>query len=153
MDINDDFKEAMSLIPTSVGVVWLRKNHAQKIGCTISSFISVSVSLGKEKIAFVLRNNSRTAQNLANSEEFHISILDKTQHEVAKIFASGLSIEHLNQSLKNHVDWREGAICEFSLKINRQIQVDDSTIFVARVKSFLYRPSRLPLVYSSRKYD
>ena len=89
---NKEFKEAMSLIPTSVAVAWLTNDQHEILGCTISSFISISVEQENEMIAFVLRSNSRTGLSIGKSGSFNISILSRNQSEIASIFARGLPI-------------------------------------------------------------
>ena len=152
MQDNHDFKEAMSLIPTCVGVVWINQNQTHKLGCTISSFVSVSVANDNEIVAFVLRSDSRTAQIIKETNELNVSILSENQFEIAGIFAAGLTIKQLNKSLEVFPEWNKSSICEFSLKIEKEIEISQSTIFIAKVESFLYRQDIKPLVYSSRKY-
>ena len=152
MNANDKFKEAMSLVPTSVGVVWRSNDRKEISGCTISSFISISVQLENEVIAFVLRNDSRTGHMISKAGDFKISILSKDQVEIANIFSKGLSIVELNSAIEAYPTWIESTICEFSLKFQQQIHFSNSTIFVADVISFLSRPKIEPLIYSARKF-
>ena len=152
MHANDKFKEVMSLIPTSVAIAWIRNDQSEIFGCTISSFISVSVEKENEAIAFVLRNDSRTGYAISNSENFTISILSKDQVEIANIFSRGLPIAEMNSAIRTYPTWNDCSTCEFSLKLQRQILLSNSTIFIADVVSFLSRPRLEPLVYSARKY-
>lgn len=152
MIVNDTFKETMSLIPTSVAILWLTNDQGQILGCTISSFISVSVIQENEEIAFVLRSNSRTGQSIRSSQSFKISILNKDQIEIAKIFSEGMPIIELNAAIQSFPTWIDNSVCEFSLRIKQEIVLSNSTIFVARVNSFLSRPQLQPMVYSARKY-
>lgn len=150
---NDKFKEAMSLIPTSVAIVWLADERNQFFGCTISSFISVSVVQESEEVAFILRSNSRTGERIRNSKKFKVSILSRDQVEIAKLFSRGLSISEVNSSTELHPLWFEESICEFSLTIKQEISLSSSTMFIASVMSFLSRPNLQPLVYSAREYQ
>ena len=149
---NNEFKEAMSLIPTSVAIAWLTNDQHEILGCTISSFISVSVEHENEMIAFVLRSDSRTGLSIGKSRTFNISILSRNQSEIASIFARGLSIEELNSSMKTHPTWNKDSVCEFSLRLQQEIVLRNSRIFIADVTSFCSRPTLDPLVYSARKY-
>ena len=142
----------MSLIPTSVAIAWLTNDQGQIIGCTISSFISVSVIQESEEIAFVLRSNSRTGQSIRSSQKFKISILSKDQVEIAKIFSRGMQINDLNSAIQAFPKWIDNSVCEFSLKMKQEITLSNSIIFVASVSSFLSRPQLQPMVYSAREY-
>jgi flavin reductase (DIM6/NTAB) family NADH-FMN oxidoreductase RutF len=149
---NIKFKEAMSLIPTSVAIAWLANEKKQFFGCTISSFISVSIIQESEQVAFLLRTNSRTGERIRNSKNFKISILSKDQIEIAKIFSRGLGITELNLATEEYPLWFEESVCEFSLTMEQEVVLSNSTIFIANVTSFLSRPNLQPLVYIAREY-
>ena len=153
MTPNVEFKEAMSLIPTSVGVVWLNSNDNQKIGCTISSFISVSVTTDSEVIAFVLKGESRTAKILIEAGTFQIAILSQQQLEIAKIFSRSFPVDQLNDALLGYPSWVENSICWFKLSVRKTIPVNDTVMFMADVNGYRYNIDAEPLVYSSRKYS
>lgn len=152
MTTNGNFKDAMSLVPTSVAIVWSTDEQNQVFGCTISSFISVSVIQDCEEVAFILRTNSKTGERIRNSKNFNISILNRNQQSIAKIFSQGLLSADLNLAIKANSMWFEESVCEFSLAMKQEIALENSTIFVASVKSFSSRPILQPLVYSARKY-
>jgi len=153
MSANDKFKDAMSLVPTSVAIVWLKDEQNRFFGCTISSFISVSVIQDREEVAFVLRPNSKTGERIRNSKNFHISILNRKQERIAKFFSQGLLNADLNLAIKADSMWFEESVCEFSLAMKQEIVLENSTIFVADVKSFSSRPNLQPLIYSAREYQ
>lgn len=153
MFANNEFKEVMSLVPTSVAIVWYSSEQYGISGCTISSFISVSVEQENEMIAFVLKSNSRTGIIISKSKTFHISILSREQVEIANIFAKGLTISELNSYIKTHPTWTQNSVCEFAVKLSQEIVLPNSKIFIADVTSFLSRPTLEPLVYSARKYN
>jgi flavin reductase (DIM6/NTAB) family NADH-FMN oxidoreductase RutF len=153
MSTNDKFKDAMSLVPTSVAIVWLRDEQNQFFGCTISSLISVSVIQDCEEVAFILRTNSKTGERIRNSKNFNISILNRNQESIAKIFSQGLLSTDLNVAIKANSMWFEESVCEFSLSLKQEITLENSTIFVASVKSFSSRPNLQPLIYSARKFQ
>ena len=150
---NIEFKETMSLIPTSVGVVWLNSNNNQKIGCTISSFISVSVTTDSEVIAFVLKGDSRTAKILSEVGSFQIAILNQRQSEIAKIFSSSFPVDQLNEALLGYPSWVENAVCWFKLSVRKTFPVNDTVMFMADVKGYGYNVGSEPLIYSSRSYS
>ena len=150
---NVGFKEAMSLVPTCVGVVWLVTNDNQKIGCTISSFISVSITTDSEVVAFVLRNESRTAKALSEVEVFQIAILSQRQQEIARIFSSSFSVDQLNDELLDFPSWIDNAVCWFKLTVRETISVNDTVIIMADVNGFVYNMGEEPLIYSSRNYS
>ncbi len=152
MPANDKFKDAMSLVPTSVAIAWTKNNQGEISGCTISSFISVSVEKENEAIAFVLRNDSRTATTISELEKFKISILSEDQVELANIFSRGLPIAELNSVIGTNPTWIYHSTCEFTLKLQQKVLLTNSTIFIADVLSFIARPNLQPLIYSAREY-
>ena len=152
MKRSSEFKDAMSLVPTSVGILWMDLISGDKVGCTISSFISVSVEMAKEKIAFVLRDQSRTTSYLRKTEYFHISILGEKQVDIARLFASSFPVPLLNEELLNFPNWESSALCNFRLSVSQIQPVNDTLIVTADVLNYSFNANIKPLVYASRKF-
>jgi len=149
---NDYFKDVMSTIPSCVGIVWVKVNETQTLGCTISSFISISVALGDEKVCFILKNNSRTGELIESSKTFNISILGEKQSEIAKLFAAGISPNEIDLFLKKQTDWESHTICNLVLEYNKKYVENFSTIYIANVISSKPIAGIDPLIYRNRKF-
>ena len=149
---NQEFKDAMSLVPTSVGIVWSRLNDHEIVGCTISSFISVSVLTEQEAVGFVLKRESRTANTLGQQQEYKVSILSENQSRIAEIFASGMSTADLYSSLTKEASWDKLVLCEFNLSTLNIIEVGPALLFISHVNSINVHSDKRPLIYSSRKF-
>ena len=149
---NKEFKDAMSLVPTSVGIVWSRLNNHEIVGCTISSFISVSILTEQEAVGFVLKRESRTANTLRQQQRYTVSILSENQSRIAEIFASGMSVADLHSSLTKEASWDKLVVCEFNLSISNIIEVGPALMFISHVDSINVHRDQRPLIYSSRKF-
>ena len=147
------FKDVMSLIPTAVGIVWYLESNEDVLGCTISSFISVSIEEKRETVAFVLKEESRTAHQLKELSTYRISILSQNQSNIAKVFGSGMSASEKSKSIAQYDSWYKDTLCEFRLQNIQQVTVGSSVIFLAKVISFSSNPVKLPLVYQSRRFS
>jgi flavin reductase (DIM6/NTAB) family NADH-FMN oxidoreductase RutF len=149
---NKEFKDAMSLVPTSVGIVWSRLNDHEIVGCTISSFISVSILTEQEAVGFVLRRESRTANTLRQQQEYTVSILSENQSRIAEIFASGMGTADLYSSLAKEASWDKLVVCEFHLSNSDIIDVGPALLFISHVNSMNVYSDKRPLIYSSRQF-
>lgn len=143
----------MSLIPTAVGIVWSLESNGDVLGCTISSFISVSIEEKQETVAFVLRQESRTAHQLKELSVYRVSILSQDQSSIAKVFANGMSASEKSKLISQYNLWYEDTVCEFQLQPMQQVIVGSSIIFLAKVISFSSNPVKQPLVYQSRRFS
>jgi flavin reductase (DIM6/NTAB) family NADH-FMN oxidoreductase RutF len=142
----------MSLIPTSVGIVWSHTLSGEITGCTISSFISVSIEESRQVVAFVLNKESRTALNLNSSNEYTVSILNQDQAHIARIFASKITVEQKNVELAEVKSWPNENLCNFILRTIEGFEIGSSKMFFAEVISFNYNSKISPLVYSARVF-
>ena len=150
---NPQFKDVMSSIPTSVGIILVSVEDSQIVGCTISSFFSISVNQEEESVGFVLRNNSRTGTALEERNTFRISILGQNQIQIANIFASRKSPEDLNKALKETNKWEANAVCHFELKYIKKYAEKWSTLYISNLISFQMNSNIKPLIYSHRKFS
>lgn len=150
---NIQFKDVMSSIPTSVGIILVSADDSQIVGCTISSFFSISVNQKEESVGFVLRNNSRTGAALEERNTFRISILGQEQAQIANIFASGKSPEDLKKALKDADEWEANAVCHFELKYIKKYLEKWSSLYISNLISFQINSTVKPLIYSDRKFS
>lgn len=149
---NDNFKDVMSTIPSCVGIVWVKVNETQTLGCTVSSFISISVALDDETVGFILKNNSRTGESIETCETFNISILGEQQSEIAKVFAAGKSPQEIDLFLRTQEGWESHTICNFVLSYKKKHVENFSTIYIANVISSTPIVGIKPLIYRHRKF-
>lgn len=80
-------RAAAAHFPTGVAIVTSRDESGDPVGCTISSFLSVS--LEPPIVAISLRTVSNTPRHITTFGHFGISVLAARQHAVAHLFASG----------------------------------------------------------------
>ena len=158
----NDFKDAMSQIPSSVSVVGAFANnfHPEIVAATISSLVSVSVNPESEEVLFALKNSSFLGNHLLNSSLCSISVLNNMQHEVAHLFGSRTSaLESQVGSVEKFWNrsgdfpYIDEAFVVFSCKIRESIKRDHSTIYFAEVIQFFSDNRHKPLVYFDRRFN
>ena len=81
-----ELRAAASHFPTGVAIVSTLGHIGQPVGCTISSFLSVS--LDPPIVAVSLSRRSSTAEQVIARGSFGISVLSSTQRGIAHVFAS-----------------------------------------------------------------
>jgi flavin reductase (DIM6/NTAB) family NADH-FMN oxidoreductase RutF len=156
MDLDNsmqDYKNAMSRVPTSVGVVWTLNANNQIVGCTISSFMSVSIDRNEQVVAFILKTSSRTAAILETQDDFQVSILNEDQVLLARTFASDDRFVENNLEIFSQDNWRHDCVCEFKIKARQKFVIGGSQLLIADVLSYFYNPTKKPLVYSARSFS
>lgn len=79
-------RAAAAHFPTGVAIVTTMDANADPVGCTVSSFLSVS--LDPAIVAVSLRTGSQTASHIAAHGHFGINVLAARQHALAHLFAS-----------------------------------------------------------------
>ncbi|MFA7267666.1 MAG: flavin reductase family protein [Candidatus Nanopelagicales bacterium] len=99
-----ELRAAASHFPTGVAIVSTLSEIAEPVGCTISSFLSVS--LAPPIVAVSLSRQSSTAAQVITRGNFGISVLSSTQRGIAHVFASR-DVDHDQRFAGVH--WRAGA--------------------------------------------
>jgi len=156
------FRDAMSLVPTSVSIIRLapKAKNSEFVAATVSSLISVSVAEGEEEVLFALKNDSYLGQRILQENSFTISLLSSSQEFIAKLYGSSKPSTNLPE-IKQEKLWLEvngsfylknsvvSLICELSDHHVREY----STIYFGRVTESITSATDLPLIYQNRNFQ
>lgn len=96
-------RAAASHFPTGVAIVSTLDERGEPVGCTISSFLSVS--LEPPIVAVSLAQSTSTLAHLVANRQFGISVLSSSQGGVAEVFASR-EVDHAERFAG--IRWRHG---------------------------------------------
>jgi flavin reductase (DIM6/NTAB) family NADH-FMN oxidoreductase RutF len=150
----------MAGVPTCVAVICYEHENLI-LGCTISSFMSISVSENFERILFILRSDSTTGKNISVSDRFTISILSEEQADIARFLGSRKSPHEVNSYLREgRIEINEksfsiaGAVSYCEVSVDREIQENDSSIYVCKVIEFNQskESTHFPITYYNRMF-
>jgi flavin reductase (DIM6/NTAB) family NADH-FMN oxidoreductase RutF len=83
-----NFRDALSLFPTGVAIVTTLTKAGARVGATVSSFNSVSLS--PPLVLFSIARTSRSFAVWCDAATYAINILHEHQHAVSKQFARSL---------------------------------------------------------------
>ena len=155
------FKDAMSLVPTSVSVVRVNSSvtNSQITASTISSLISLSVIDGDEEIMFALKNNSYLGQKLLEEKFFSINLLNSKQDYLAKKYGSSanattnlsVSQEESWMAMENFMYLRHSVISIFCELTDQNVR-KHSTLYFGKIISSTGLVSARPLIYQNRQF-
>jgi flavin reductase (DIM6/NTAB) family NADH-FMN oxidoreductase RutF len=146
----------VSLFPTGVAVVATRNAAGERLGATISSF--VSISLEPPLVSFSLSKGSKGFDDWASADSFSINFLEEGQSELSTRFARAgtdkwRGLKPVTGDITG-VPLLEGALA--SIECSRFAQYDggDHLIFLGRVLSFISpaRTGKRPLVFFESRY-
>jgi flavin reductase (DIM6/NTAB) family NADH-FMN oxidoreductase RutF len=150
------FRDAMSLLPTSVSVVALIKN-SKITACTISSLVSVSIDPVNPEVLFVLKKESHTGSLIAKNRLFTINVLTENQQDFASEFSK---LRDLEQELDSKI-WKlsskkfvelNGSRVVMDCEINQIYEKNLTNIYVAKVLDYKFDSTKSALIYDERKY-
>jgi flavin reductase (DIM6/NTAB) family NADH-FMN oxidoreductase RutF len=154
--MNRDFRDAMSLVPSSVSII-ASLNDAKITACTISSLVSVSIDPINPEILFVLKKGSFTGSLIKVNEIFSLNVLANSHQNDAVKFS--------NQRDSNHEydpkNWKFSSGNTVELIGSRvfmaceliQVYEDHlADIYVAKVLNYKFDSSKPALIYDERKY-
>ena len=151
-----EFRNAMSLVPTSVSIVALI-NYSKISACTISSLVSVSIDPLNPEVLFVLKKESHTGSLIAKNRFFTINVLADNQQNFASEFSKqrdldqGLDSNVWKLSSENFVELN-GSRVVMECEINQVYEDHLADIYVAKVLNYKF-DSKIPaLIYDERKY-
>ena len=149
-----NFKDLMSLIPTSVSVLSCIVSK-DIYGCTISSVVSVNIDESKPEILFVLKKDSKIAQLISDYKFFTINLLADSQVDMAKKYSSFRIPDSVTDSSwrveDNFADLKESRLnirCAFLNKYDSHA----SDNFIGTVISYSETSSSKALIYNHRIY-
>ncbi len=150
------FRDAMSLIPTSVSVVALI-NKSKIAACTISSLVSVSIDPVNPEVLFVLKKESHTGSLIVKNKFFTLNVLANNQQTFASEFSK---LRNLDQELDSN-KWKlssenfvelNGSRVVMECEINQVYEDHLADIYVAKVLNFKFDSNMPALIYDERKY-
>jgi flavin reductase (DIM6/NTAB) family NADH-FMN oxidoreductase RutF len=154
--MNRDFRDAMSLVPSSVSII-ASLNDAKITACTISSLVSVSIDPINPEILFVLKKGSFTGSLIKINEIFSLNVLANSHQNDAVKFS--------NQRDSNHEydpkNWKFSSGNTVELIGSRvfmaceliQVYEDHlADIYVAKVMHYKFDDANPALIYDERKY-
>lgn len=150
------FRDAMSLIPTSVSVVALI-NKSKIVACTISSLVSVSIDPVNPEVLFVLKKESHTGSLIVKNKFFTLNVLANNQQNFALEFSK---LRNLDQELdsskwtlssENFVELN-GSRVVMECEINQVYEDHLADIYVAKVLNYKFDINMPALIYDERKY-
>jgi|LakMenEpi03Aug12_release.lakeMendotaPanAssembly.Ray.scaffolds.fasta_scaffold451649_2 flavin reductase (DIM6/NTAB) family NADH-FMN oxidoreductase RutF len=149
------FRDAMSLIPTSVSILACISD-SKIYSCTISSLVSVDVSEASAQIIFVLKKKSFVGSKIVSSNEFTINVLNSSQTPLAKKYSSQRNSDDL---LSENWDTSTGRFTQLKharvvlkCKFECVYKAHKADIFVANVLDFDVKSEVNSLIYDSRRY-
>ena len=151
-----EFRNAMSLIPTSVSIVALIKN-SKITACTISSLVSVSINPLNPEVLFVLKKKSHTGSLIAKNRFFTLNVLASNQLNFASEFSKqrdsdqDLDSNVWKLSSENFVELN-GSRVVMDCEINQVYEDHLADIYVAKVLNYKFDSTIPALIYDERKY-
>lgn len=144
-------RAAASHFPTGVAIVSTLDDDGMPVGCTISSFLSVS--LDPPIVAVSLRRESSTIEHLVRRQSFGISVLASDQRGVAHVFASRV-VSHEQRFAGVH--WRpadsgvpilENALSSMACDVHEVVPAGDHYLVLGAVQSLFASGWGTPLVH------
>jgi flavin reductase (DIM6/NTAB) family NADH-FMN oxidoreductase RutF len=151
-----DFRDAMSLVPSSVSII-ASLDDSKITACTISSLVSVSIDAANPEILFVLKKGSFTGSSIKGNKIFSLNVLASNQKIYADSFSKTRDFDHEFDS-KN---WRMSPGRTVELIGSRvfmaceliQVYEDHlADIYIAKVLDFKFDNAKPALIYDERKY-
>lgn len=151
-----EFRNAMSLIPTSVSILALNTN-SKIIACTVSSLVSVSIDPQNPEILFVLKKGSHTGSLIEKYRFFTLNNLANNQQNFALEFSKQRDLDQEVDSniwkfgSKNFVELI-GSRVIMNCEINQIYEEHLANIYVAKVLDYKFNSEMPALIYDERKY-
>jgi flavin reductase (DIM6/NTAB) family NADH-FMN oxidoreductase RutF len=151
-----DFRDAMSLVPSSVSIV-ASLNDSKITACTISSLVSVSIDSFNPEILFVLKKASFTGSSIKNNKLFSLNVLASSQQNFAAKFSNQRDFDYEYDpknwliSLGNTVELI-GSRVFMSCELIQVYEDHLADIYIAKVLNYKFNNAIPALVYDERKY-
>lgn len=154
-NISDELREAMRQWTSGVSIV-CSQHENYKHGMTVNSF--TSISLEPPMVVVTLANQTRTFHLVHKSHKFSVSILGKDQEELADRF-SGKGQEDRDRfdgvnilSLPGGIPAITGSLAMLECFVENEVNLGNSTLFIAKVTYTHVEGNGSPLVYHNRNY-
>ena len=150
-----NFREIMSLVPTSVSILTCYSNN-YVYGCTISSLVSVNIDDKFPEILFVLKKKSVIGNLIESNKFFSVNVLNSSQIQIAEKFANNRTPDNLEDSNWEIADNNFAVFYKARAVMNcvftRKYIDHGADIFVGNVRSSIGNNKIDGLLYDSRRY-
>jgi len=149
-----DFRNALGHFPTGVTVITTLDDNGDPIGCTASSFNSVSMD--PALILWSVDKNAYSAEIFENAEYFAVNVLSESQVATSNRFAGRGEDKFKDVSYiagTGGVPLLEGCGAQFECKTWSVYEGGDHLIIVGEVISYSHNQSKTPLVFSRGSYS
>jgi flavin reductase (DIM6/NTAB) family NADH-FMN oxidoreductase RutF len=148
------FAEAMSRLAGGVTVVTCRLD-GRPWGTTATAVASVSAD--PPTVLVSLASTASSADAIAASGRFGLSILDRSQQVVARYCSAPGAPKFLEPFIGTGEAQRTspmvaGALAHLDCELVEQLEIADHTVFFGRVREARSAPSGTPLLYFRRDY-
>ena len=149
-----NFRDIMSLVPTSVSILSCIQNNLI-YGCTISSLVSVNVDEKSPEIIFVLKNESLIGKNIRLGNLFTINVLASSQINLAKKYSQEREPDLLSDQTWNISDGFpkiQGARVYLECELAKVYESHAANIFVGSINKYFGDLDQSALIYDARDY-
>ena len=149
-----NFRDIMSLVPTSVSILSCIQNNLI-YGCTISSLVSVNVDEKSPEIIFVLKNESLIGKNIRLGNLFTINVLASSQISLAKKYSKEREPDLLSDQTWNISDGFpkiQGARVYLECELAKVYESHAANIFVGSINKYFGDLNQSALIYDARDY-
>ena len=146
------FAEAMSRLAGGVAVVTSSRD-GRPLGTTVTAVASVSAD--PPTVLVSLASTASSADAIAATGRFGLSILEQSQQMVAEYCAipgAAKFLEPFTREPRSESPMVDGALAHLDCELVEQLEVADHTIFVGRVHKARSARSGTPLLYFHRDY-
>ena len=147
-----EYRNTLGQFSTGVAIVTTRSPSGEKVGLTINSFTSLSLS--PPMVLWCLEKDSSSRHLFVKGCPFTVSILTQEQKGLAEIFASQNHDRFKDVSLAGDIDGApiiDGCLAWFECQTVDNIAGGDHTIITGEVGKF-GRNKGIPLVFQGGKY-
>ncbi|WP_322056154.1 flavin reductase family protein [Paraburkholderia sp. J63] len=149
VEVQRQFRTALSMFATGVAVITAPRQEGHPIGITVASFNAVS--LEPPLILFSVDRRSMSLADLCSAPAYAVNVLEETQQDMSNRFAKANG---------DKWGWRESvpsthdaavllpdALATFECEPYAQYDGGDHVIFVGRVTRHQARPHGRPLIF------
>jgi flavin reductase (DIM6/NTAB) family NADH-FMN oxidoreductase RutF/DNA-binding MarR family transcriptional regulator len=148
-----DFRSALGHFPTGVTVITALDKKGEPIGCTASSFNSVSME--PALVLWSVDKNAFSAKIFEKADYFAINVLSENQVAISNRFAGRGEDKFKDVSYSSGlggIPLLEGCGAQFECKTWNVYEGGDHLIIVGEVVNYSHNDSMTPLVFSRGSY-
>lgn len=151
-----DYRDVMSLFPTGVAIVTTTSATGERLGATVSSF--VSISLDPPLIAFSLSRQAKAFDAWVAAPFFCVNLLEEGQADLSTRFARAWTDKWEGLDARSGqvtgLPLLDGALASLECRSHAQYDGGDHVIMLGRVLAFSARaPAEpRPLVFFKSRY-